>query len=43
MPDDRVRDAIAELDEILRNWADRYHQEGGKPFVVQMVFGSTET
>jgi Peptidase family S48/Heterocyst differentiation regulator C-terminal Hood domain len=43
IPEDRVDNAIAELDEILRNWADRYHQEGGKPFVVQMVFGSTES
>ena len=42
IPSDRVEGAIAELDEILRNWADRYHQAGGKPFVVQMVFGSAE-
>jgi hypothetical protein len=43
IPEDRIDDAIAELDEILRNWADRYHREDGKPFVVQMVFGSTES
>lgn len=42
IPSDRIEDAIAELDEVLRNWADRYHQAGGQPFVLQMVFGSTE-
>ncbi|HTL89306.1 MAG TPA: heterocyst differentiation master regulator HetR [Leptolyngbya sp.] len=42
IPSDRVESAIAELDQMLRGWADRYHQEGGKPFVVQMVFGSAE-
>ncbi|MBD2082327.1 heterocyst differentiation master regulator HetR [Leptolyngbya sp. FACHB-17] len=42
IPSDRVESAIAELDEIIRNWADRYHAEGGEPFVVQMVFGSAE-
>lgn len=39
IPPDRIDDAIAELDEILRHWADRYHKAGGRPFVVQMVFG----
>ena len=43
IPGDRVDSAIAELDEMLRNWADRYHKEGGNPFVVQMVFGSAES
>jgi len=42
IPSERVESAIAELDEMLRNWADRYHEAGGKPFVVQMVFGSAE-
>ncbi|MBW4541503.1 MAG: heterocyst differentiation master regulator HetR [Myxacorys chilensis ATA2-1-KO14] len=39
IPSDRIDQAAEELDEILRQWADRYHQAGGKPFVVQMVFG----
>jgi hypothetical protein len=39
IPSDRIEQALEELDEILRQWADRYHQEGGSPFVVQMVFG----
>jgi hypothetical protein len=36
---DRLDRAIDELDEIIRHWADRYHEKGGKQMVVQMVFG----
>jgi hypothetical protein len=39
IPPDRVAQALAELDELLRGWADRYHQEGGLPFILQMVVG----
>jgi hypothetical protein len=39
---DRVDEALAELDELLRAWADRHHQTGGKPFVLQMVAGLSE-
>ncbi len=42
IPSDRLDQAFSELDEILRQWADRYHQAGGSPFVVQMVFGAAE-
>ncbi|MBW4418877.1 MAG: heterocyst differentiation master regulator HetR [Myxacorys californica WJT36-NPBG1] len=42
IPSDRIDQAVEELDEILRQWADRYHQAGGKPFVVQMVFGPVD-
>jgi hypothetical protein len=34
--------ALEELDEIIRQWADRYHQEGGRPFIMQMAFGIRE-
>ncbi|MEM8642427.1 MAG: heterocyst differentiation master regulator HetR [Cyanobacteria bacterium P01_G01_bin.54] len=35
--------AKAELDQLLRAWADKYHQDdGGIPMVVQMVFGKKE-
>jgi Peptidase family S48/Heterocyst differentiation regulator C-terminal Hood domain len=34
--------AIAELDEIIRAWADKYHQVGGLPFVLQMALGTRE-
>ncbi|NEP20079.1 MAG: hypothetical protein F6J97_24865, partial [Leptolyngbya sp. SIO4C1] len=28
-----------ELDELVRQWADKFHQKGGSPVVVQMVVG----
>jgi hypothetical protein len=42
VPPDRIDQALEELDEILRAWADRYHQVGGLPFVLQMVMGPKE-
>ncbi|MGD1713475.1 heterocyst differentiation master regulator HetR [Dapis sp. BLCC M172] len=36
---DRFEQAKEELDEIIRHWADRYHEPDGKQMVVQMVFG----
>jgi hypothetical protein len=42
IPPERIDAALDELDEIVRQWADRYHQAGGKPMVLQMVFGSQE-
>ncbi|MGB3202942.1 MAG: heterocyst differentiation master regulator HetR [Nodosilinea sp.] len=31
--------ALRELDEMVRTWADRYHQPGGEPSLLQMVIG----
>ena len=42
IPPERVDRALEDLDEVIREWADRYHQEGGLPFVVQMVVGPSE-
>ncbi len=42
IPPERVDRALEELDEVIREWADRYHRDGGLPFVVQMVVGSGE-
>lgn len=42
IPLNRVDQALEELDEILRAWADRYHEAGGHPMVVQMVTGPRE-
>jgi len=41
IPPERVDQALEELDEVLRQWADRYHQSGGDTttFVVQMAVG----
>ncbi len=43
IPPNRIDRAIEELDEILRQWADRYHEAGGEAMVLQMVFGAKET
>ncbi|PSR13142.1 heterocyst differentiation control protein [filamentous cyanobacterium CCP3] len=34
--------ALAELDEMLRAWADKYHQDGGLPMVLQFAAGNRE-
>lgn len=39
IPPERLEQAVEELDEVIRAWADKYHCIGGKPMVVQMVFG----
>ena len=38
---DQIDEALQELDELLRNWADRHHCQGGQPFVLQMMTGTT--
>lgn len=42
IPAERVEQALEELDEIIRAWADKYHQIGGTPIVLQMVIGSRD-
>lgn len=42
IPVERLEQAMEELDEVLRAWADRYHQPGGAPFILQMVVGPKE-
>ena len=39
IPEERVDRAMEELDEVIREWADRYHKRGGQTMVVQMTFG----
>lgn len=34
--------ARAELDEVIRAWADKYHNKQGIPMIAQMVFGIKE-
>ena len=36
---DRFEQAKEELDDIIRRWANRYHEAGGKQMLLQMVFG----
>jgi hypothetical protein len=35
----RSQEALQELDEMLRAWADKYHQDGGLPMVLQFAAG----
>lgn len=42
IPEDRIDDALSELDEVIRAWADKYHDKDGKPVVLQMAFGPKE-
>lgn len=42
IPPERIDRAIEELDEVIREWADRYHEAGGQNFVLQMALGPLE-
>jgi hypothetical protein len=42
IPANRIDQALEELDEVIRQWADRYHEDGGRPFIMQMAFGVRE-
>lgn len=42
IPPEKLPAAIAELDERVRDWADKYHESGGRPMVLQMVVGHQE-
>lgn len=39
LPSDRREAALQELDEVIRAWADKYHQPGGDPTLLQMAVG----
>ena len=43
IPPEQLTEAIAELDDKIRAWADKYHQAGGRPKVLQMADGHQET
>jgi hypothetical protein len=42
IPIEQMQQAMEELDEIIRAWADKYHQDGGMPMVLQMVFANQD-
>lgn len=42
IPEEKVDQALQELDEVIRAWADRYHKAGGKSMILQMVLGPRE-
>ncbi|MEH2049893.1 heterocyst differentiation master regulator HetR [Nostoc sp.] len=39
---EKMEQAMEELDEIIRAWADKYHQDGGIAVILQTVFGERE-
>jgi hypothetical protein len=39
IPPENLDQAMQELDEVVRAWADRHHRADGEPMVLQMVFG----
>lgn len=43
IPAESRQQAFDELDEIIRQWADKYHQVGGNPIVLQMAVGQNDT
>ena len=38
----RQEEALKELDHLLQAWADKYHQEGGYPMVLQLAAGKQQ-
>lgn len=42
IPPEKLPDAITELDETIRAWADKYHEVGGRPMVLQMAVGQQD-
>lgn len=42
VPPDRRDEALAELDEMLKAWADKYHQDGGYPMILQLAAGTRD-
>jgi hypothetical protein len=39
---EKIEQAMEELDEVIRAWADKYHQDGGVAVVLQTAFGERE-
>jgi hypothetical protein len=42
IPLEKMQEAMEELDEIIRAWADKYHCDGGTPMILQMAFGNQD-
>lgn len=42
IPPEQLTNALAELDEVIRTWADKYHQVGGRAMVLQMAVGQQQ-
>jgi hypothetical protein len=42
IPPEKIDQALQELDEVIRAWADKYHRAGGYSMILQMVIGPKE-
>jgi hypothetical protein len=42
VPISQREEALEELDELLKAWADKYHQDGGYPMILQLAAGTRE-
>lgn len=38
----RQAEALEELDQLLQNWADKYHRDGGYPMILQLAAGTRD-
>ncbi|MGB7087462.1 MAG: heterocyst differentiation control protein [Phormidesmis sp.] len=43
IPEDRRETAFDELDQLISTWANKYHNEGGQPTVIQMAMGDSDS
>lgn len=39
---ERQTEALEELDQLLRDWADKYHKDGGHPMILQLAAGTRD-
>lgn len=39
---EQIESAMQELDELIRTWADKYHNDKGQPMIFQAAFGLQE-
>jgi hypothetical protein len=42
IPEAHIEQAFKELDHLIRDWADRYHEDGTRPVILQTVLGQPE-
>ncbi|HEY9888664.1 MAG TPA: hypothetical protein V6D02_09710 [Candidatus Obscuribacterales bacterium] len=42
VPLEQREEALTELDTLLKAWADKYHQDGGYPMILQLAAGTRE-
>ncbi|MGC1306228.1 MAG: heterocyst differentiation control protein [Phormidesmis sp.] len=43
IPQEKREDAFDELDQLISQWANKYHDEDGQPTVVQMAMGDSDS